>query len=60
MDFNDVFSTTDILGMAIRQEMKKDLIKALEGHPNNYKLALLNTQKEVIEEIIAELKMQEG
>lgn len=49
-------SPNEMLGLAIKMNLKRNLIKSLEKEPVYYKLMILKAQKEVISEIIKEVQ----
>lgn len=57
MDFNNIFTNTDMLGLFFKEELKKSTKKAVKSYDNKeMQKALLKLQIEVSNELIAELE----
>ena len=56
MDFEDIFSASDILGMFLKQELKENYKKLIDGYSSkDVKLAVLNLIGEICDELKTEI-----
>ena len=57
MDFEDIFSASDLLGMFMKQEIKVSLRKSLNAYSGkDMKLTILKLIKEICDELETEIK----
>ena len=57
MDFEDIFSASDLLGMFMKQEIKVNLRKSLNTYSGkDMKLTILKLIKEICDELETEVK----
>lgn len=56
MDFDNVFSTSDMYGMATKQFFLASTKNSLKNMSDDYKVSLLKLQIECLEEILKEIE----
>ena len=56
MDFNNIFTNSDIIGMMIKEQAKKTIRKAIKGQDKEMQVTMLKLQLEVTNEVLEEIE----